>query len=67
MSSPLTLLSDEESLFQSTVRRFAREQIAPRARDMDHNAAMDPALLKQLFELGLTAIEIPEEIGRAHV
>lgn len=63
MSSPLTLLSEEESLFQSTVRRFAREQIAPRARDMDHRAAMDPALLKQLFELGLTAIEIPEEYG----
>lgn len=30
---------------------------------MDHNAALDPALLRQLFELGLTAIEIPEEFG----
>lgn len=63
MSTPLTRLSEEESLFQSSVRRFAREQIAPRARDMDHKAAMDPALLKQLFELGLTGIEVPEEFG----
>lgn len=63
MSHPLTILSEEESLFQSSVRRFAREQIAPRAREMDAKAAIDPALLRQLFELGLTAIEIPEEFG----
>ena len=63
MSTPLTRLSEEESLFQLSVRRFAREQIAPRAREMDAKAAIDPSLLRQLFELGLTAIEIPEEFG----
>lgn len=63
MSKPLTVLSEDDQLFQSSIRRFAREQIAPRARDMDHKAALDPALLRQLFELGLTAIEIPEEFG----
>jgi len=63
VSTPLTILSEEESLFQSSVRRFAREQVAPRAREMDAKAAIDPALLRQLFELGLTAIEIPEEFG----
>ncbi len=63
MSTPLTQLSEEESLFQLSVRRFAREQIAPRAREMDAKGAIDPALLRQLFELGLTAIEIPEEFG----
>ena len=31
----LTVLSDEEKLFQSNVRRFAREQIAPHVREMD--------------------------------
>ena len=30
---------------------------------MDQKAAIDPALLKQLFELGLTGIEVPEEFG----
>ena len=30
---------------------------------MDANAAIDPALIRQLFELGLTGIEIPEEFG----
>jgi alkylation response protein AidB-like acyl-CoA dehydrogenase len=63
VSTPLTRLSEEESLFQASVRRFAKEQIAPKAREMDHHAAIDKGLLKQLFELGLTAIEIPEEYG----
>ena len=63
MSTPLTRLSEEESLFQLSVRRFAREQIAPRAREMDAKSAIDPSLLRQLFALGLTAIEIPEEFG----
>lgn len=30
---------------------------------MDQKAAIDPALLRQLFALGLTAVEIPEEHG----
>lgn len=63
MSTPLTQLSEEESLFQASVRRFAREQIAPRAREMDQKATLDPGLLRQLFTLGLTAIEVPEEFG----
>ncbi|MBM3755610.1 MAG: acyl-CoA dehydrogenase [Acidobacteria bacterium] len=60
---PLTVLSEEESLFQATVRRFAREQVAPRSRHMDERSALDPALLRQLFELGLLSIEIPEALG----
>ena len=32
MTAPLTLLDDDERLFRDTVRRFAREQIAPHVR-----------------------------------
>ena len=60
---PLTWLSEEEELFRSTVRRFARERIAPKVREMDEQAAFDKGLLRELFELGLMAIEIPEEFG----
>ena len=35
---PLTVLTEDESLFQSTVRQFAREQIAPHVRAMDEAA-----------------------------
>ena len=32
---PLTELSEEERMFQSAVRQFAREQIAPHVAEMD--------------------------------
>src|SRR5215831_17931007 len=59
----LTALSEEEKLFQSTVRRFAREQIAPHVREMDEASLFRKDILRQFFELGLMGIEIPEEYG----
>jgi alkylation response protein AidB-like acyl-CoA dehydrogenase len=60
---PLTQLNEEELLFRETVRRFAKEQITPLVREMDESAVLNKGLLKQLFELGLMGIEIPEEYG----
>ncbi|MCX6625551.1 MAG: acyl-CoA dehydrogenase family protein, partial [Acidobacteria bacterium] len=60
---PLTLLSEEEQMFQAMVRRFAREQIAPHVREMDDAGKFRPDLLTQFFELGLMGVEIPEEYG----
>jgi butyryl-CoA dehydrogenase/short/branched chain acyl-CoA dehydrogenase len=57
----LTQLSADEQLFRSTVRQFATEQIAPLVRTMDESQQMDPALIKQLFSLGLMGIEVPEQ------
>ena len=66
MKAPaLTQLSKDEELFRNSVRQFAMEQIAPRARAMDEAQKMDAALIKQLFELGLMGIEIPESLGGA--
>jgi short-chain 2-methylacyl-CoA dehydrogenase len=59
----LTTLSEEERLFQATVRRFAREQIAPHVREMDEAALFRKDILRQFFELGLMGIEIPEQFG----
>jgi len=59
----LTVLSEEEQLFQSNIRRFAREQIAPHVREMDEAALFRKEILRQFFELGLMGIEIPEEYG----
>ena len=63
IGAPLTQLSEEEILFRDTVRRFAREQIAPLVRTMDDTAKFDKNLLHQLFDLGLMGIEIPEQYG----
>src|SRR5882672_5254637 len=61
--APLSVLSEEERLFQTTVRRFAREQIAPHVREMDEAAVFRKDILRQIFELGLMGIEIPEDYG----
>jgi short/branched chain acyl-CoA dehydrogenase len=61
--APLTQLSEEESMFQSSVRRFARERLTPHVRAMDEASVFLPALLAGLFELGLMSIEVPEEYG----
>jgi short-chain 2-methylacyl-CoA dehydrogenase len=63
--TPLTLLSEEEMMFQEAVRQFAVEQIRPLVHDMDQRAAMDPGLIKSFFELGVMGVEIPEEYGGA--
>jgi short/branched chain acyl-CoA dehydrogenase len=60
---PVTELNEEEQLFRGTVRRFAREQVAPFVREMDSAGVFRKDILRQFFELGLMGIEIPEEFG----
>ncbi|MGA2272433.1 MAG: acyl-CoA dehydrogenase [Bryobacteraceae bacterium] len=60
---PLTVLSGDEKLFQSTVRKFAREEIRPYVREMDETSVFRKDILRQLFAMGLMGIEIPEESG----
>jgi alkylation response protein AidB-like acyl-CoA dehydrogenase len=61
--SPLTRLNEEERMFQSVVRKFAREQIQPHVREMDEAGVFRKDLLRQFFDIGLMGIEIPEEYG----
>jgi butyryl-CoA dehydrogenase/short/branched chain acyl-CoA dehydrogenase len=60
---PLTRLSEDEQLFRSTVRDFARETIGPLVRQMDEEQHFAADLVLQLFSLGLMGIEIPAEHG----
>jgi len=50
-------------MFQTTVRRFARERIGPHVRAMDEAAVFRKDLLHEMFQLGLMGIEIPEAYG----
>ena len=63
LAQPLTALSEDEQIFQSTVRRFARTEIAPHVRQMDEAGLFRKEIIKQFFELGLMGIEIPEDYG----
>jgi len=60
---PLSVLTEDEKMFQATVRRFARTEIAPHVREMDEAGVFRKDIIKQFFELGLMGIEIPEEYG----
>jgi alkylation response protein AidB-like acyl-CoA dehydrogenase len=57
----LTILSDDEKMFQEAVSGFAKDRIGPHVSRMDREACIDASLLPQLFQMGLMGIEIPEE------
>jgi alkylation response protein AidB-like acyl-CoA dehydrogenase len=61
----LTTLTEQERMFQEAARDFAEAQVAPKVMEMDRAQVMDPGLIRELFELGLMAIEIPDEHGGA--
>ncbi|MBA3974621.1 MAG: acyl-CoA dehydrogenase [Candidatus Solibacter sp.] len=60
---PLTVLDEDERMLRDMVAGFSRNEIGPRVREMDEKGVFDKALLRQMFELGLMGIEIPEEYG----
>ena len=61
----LTVLSEEEEQFRAAVREFAEGEVRPKVEQMEHASKLDGDLIKQCFELGLMAIESPEEYGGA--
>ncbi|MBV9342480.1 MAG: acyl-CoA dehydrogenase [Acidobacteria bacterium] len=63
--TPLTSLSEDELLFRDNVRQFADEKVRPLAKEMDEKGVFDPGLIEQFFQLGLMAIEVPEQYGGA--
>jgi alkylation response protein AidB-like acyl-CoA dehydrogenase len=65
LNAGLTTLSEEEELFRASVREFAEGEVRPKVEAMEHASKLDADLIKQCFELGLMAIESPEEYGGA--
>ena len=62
---PLTTLSEDEEMFRASVREFAEGELRPRVEEMDQKGKLDPALIRQCFDLGVMSIETPEELGGA--
>jgi alkylation response protein AidB-like acyl-CoA dehydrogenase len=60
---PLTSLTDDETLFRSSVRAFADRTVRPLVATMDEQAALSRPLIDELFALGVMGIEIPEAQG----
>ena len=57
------MLTDEQCLIRDSVREFVREQILPHAADWDRDSHFPCAQLKQMAELGLFGMFVPEEWG----
>ena len=58
-------LLEEQRLLRDTVRRFADEVVAPRAREIDESGEFPMGFFKQAAELGLGGVAVPEEYGGA--
>ncbi len=56
-------LDDVQTLVRDTARRFAQEEVAPLAAEMDKTATFRMELVKQMGELGFMGVAIPEQYG----
>ncbi|MEX0895299.1 MAG: acyl-CoA dehydrogenase family protein, partial [Balneolaceae bacterium] len=63
--SPLTRFSEDEQLLKEAAAEFAETVIQPKVKRMEEQAALDPDLVKQFFDMGLMGVEIPEKYNGA--
>jgi butyryl-CoA dehydrogenase len=57
--------TEEQLAVQEVARAFAEKRLKPRAEEFDAEAKMDRAVLKELGDLGLMGVALPEEYGGA--
>jgi alkylation response protein AidB-like acyl-CoA dehydrogenase len=58
-------LSEEQELLRRTVREFSESKVAPVAEALDREERFPYELVKEMAELGLMGIPVPEEYGGA--
>jgi glutaryl-CoA dehydrogenase len=56
-------LTEDERMVRDTARAYAQEKLAPRIIDAFANEVTDPAIFREMGELGLLGPTIPEEYG----
>jgi len=64
-TAPISRLAEDEQLFADSVYEFADREIRPLVREMDEHGKISKDLIKKLFDLGVMAIEVPEEYDGA--
>src|SRR5215472_10316701 len=63
VGAPLTVLSEEERMFQAAAREFAEKEVGPHVEEMDRDGVFKPELIEQFFAQGFMGLEIPEAYG----
>ena len=56
-------LTEEQKMFQTTIRDFAKRELEPIAERIDTNEEYPLDSIKKLAQLGVTGLTIPEEYG----
>jgi glutaryl-CoA dehydrogenase len=60
-------LSDEERMIRDAARAYARERLLPRVVAAYRDESFDPAIMRELGELGFLGATLPETYGCANV
>ena len=63
MKTTNDFLTDEQRMIRDMARDFAREQLAPNAAQWEKDKWIPDAVVKQMGELGLLGMVVPEEWG----
>ena len=62
-----TQLSEEERMIRDAAAEYAQRKLAPRIHDAYRNETTDPSIFREMGELGLLGITIPEQYGGANL
>ena len=56
-------LTEEERMLRDSARAYAQEKLAPRVTQAFRDEATDPAIFREMGEMGLLGLTVPEEYG----
>ena len=62
-----TQLSEEERMIRDAAAEYAQGRLMPRVLEAFRNETTDPAIFREMGELGLLGITIPEQYGGANL
>lgn len=62
-----TQLNEEERMIRDAAAQYAQGRLMPRILDAFRNETTDPAIFREMGELGLLGITIPEKYGGANL
>ncbi len=56
-------LSEEERMIRDSARAYAQEKLQPRVTEAYANESSDPSIFREMGEMGLLGVTVPEEYG----